>query len=198
MRMGRDKAFIAIDGVPLWRRQLQLLEDLRPHELFIAGPAHEEWQQIGCIIIPDAAPDAGPLAGIVAALQRCSAPLLLVLAVDLPIMTGCYLRELVESCAPECGVVPSRDKQHEPLAAIYPKQSLALAERRVASRDLSVQNFAARCLAEGLVVQKEITRDKRPLFLNMNTPDDLALASADASHKGHKGSQREAASSSTL
>ena len=196
--MGRDKAFIEIARVPLWRRQLQLLEDLRPHELFIAGPAHKEWQQIGCIIIPDAAANAGPLAGIVAALQRCSAPLLLVLAVDLPSMTSCYLRELVESCATDCGVVPSYGEQCEPLAAIYPTRSLSLADRCVASRDLSVQKFAARCLAEGLVVQKKITSDKRPLFLNMNTPDDLALAAADASHKGHKGSQREAASSSTL
>ena len=65
--MGRDKAFVEIDGVPLWRRQLQLLEELLPHELFIAGPAHDEWQQTNCIIIPDAEPDAGPLAGIVAA-----------------------------------------------------------------------------------------------------------------------------------
>jgi hypothetical protein len=68
-RMGTDKAFIEIDRVPLWRRQLQLLEELRPDEVLIAGPAHEAWQEINCIIIPDAKPNAGPLAGIVAALQ---------------------------------------------------------------------------------------------------------------------------------
>ena len=173
MRMGTDKAFIEIGDVPLWRRQLQLLETLRPHELFIAGPAHEEWQEMNCIIIPDAEPNSGPLSGIVAALQRCSGPLLLVIAVDLPNMTTDYLRQLVDSCASEIGVVPTTGDRFEPVAAVYPKRSLSLAESCLASRDLSVQRFAARCVDEGLAVQNEIAADERPLFLNMNTPEDL-------------------------
>ena len=172
--MGTDKAFIEIDGVPLWRRQLQVLEELRPHELFIAGPPDEEWQEMNCIIIPDAEPNAGPLAGIIAALQRCSTPLLLVMAVDLPNMTSHYLRQLVDSRAADCGVVPGYGERSEPLAAVYPKRSLALAERCLALRELSVQRFAARCVTEGLAVEKEIRRDERSLFLNMNTPEDLA------------------------
>ena len=171
--MGTDKAFIEIDGVPLWRRQLQMLEELRPHQLFIAGPAHEEWQEMHCAITPDAEPDGGPLAGIVAALRRCSTTLLLVIAIDLPNMTDRYLRQLIDSCAADRGVVPACGDRCEPLVAIYPKHSLSIAERCLAARDLSVQRFAACCVAEGLVVQKEITSGERPLFLNMNTPEDL-------------------------
>ena len=187
--MGRDKAFVEFDGVALWRRQLQLLEELRPHEVFIAGPAHEEWQEMNCIIIPDAEPNSGPLAGIVGCLQRCARPLLLVIAIDLPNMTTRYLRELVDSCAADRGVLPSHGERSEPLAAVYPKGSLSLAEKCLAARELSVQRFAARCVAEGLAIEKEITPGDRTLFLNMNTPDDLALAEAGASHEGHKGSQ---------
>ena len=172
--MGTDKAFIEIGSVPLWRRQLQVLEELRPHELLIAGPPHEQWQEMNCIIIPDAEPDAGPLAGMVGALQRCATPLLLVIAIDLPNMTSRYLRELVNSCAADRGIVPSHGERSEPLAAIYPKRSLPLAERCLASGELSVRRFAARCAAGGFVVQKEITSDERSLFLNMNTPEDLA------------------------
>ena len=178
--MGTDKAFLEINGVPLWRRQLQLLEELRPHELFIAGPAHDEWQEINCIIIPDAERNAGPLAGIVAALRRCSAPLLLVVAIDLPSMTERYLRDLVGSCGSDTGVVPSYGARSEPLAAIYPSRALPLGEEGLVSRDLSVQRFAARCVIEGFAVEKEITPEERPLFLNMNTPDDLALVEANA------------------
>ena len=175
--MGTDKAFIEIDGVPLWRRQLQILEELRPHELFIAGPAHSEWQEMNCIIVADTEPNSGPIGGIVAALQRSSAPLLLVIAIDLPNITSDYLRQLVDSCAIGIGVVPTSRDRFEPVAAVYPKRSLSLAESCLASRDLSVQRFAARCVAEGLAVQKEIASDERPLFLNMNTPDDLATLS---------------------
>ena len=180
--MGTDKAFLRIDGVPLWQRQLQMLQQLVPSELFIAGPPHKEWQEMNCIIVPDAEPGAGPLAGIVAALQRCSAPLLLVVAVDLPNMTSRYLRELVDSCVGEAGTVPSYGELFEPLAAVYPKRSLPLAESCLASRDLAVQRFAARCLAEELAHEYEIAPDEQPLFLNMNTPDDLALAEAGVRH----------------
>jgi molybdopterin-guanine dinucleotide biosynthesis protein A len=189
-RTGTDKAFIEIDGVPLWRRQLQMLEALRPHELFLAGPRHEEWQEMNCIIIPDAEVNAGPLAGIAAALQRCSAPLLLVMAVDLPNMTHGYLHQLVGSCGSGIGIVPGSDERLEPVVAVYPALSLPVAKSCLASRELSVQRFAARCVAEGLAVEKKIAAEERPLFLNMNTPDDLALASAGASHEGHEGSQR--------
>ena len=188
--MGADKAFIKIAGVPLWRRQLEMLEALRPRELFIAGPAHDEWQEIDCVIIPDAEPDAGPLAGIAAALRRCSAPLLLVIAIDLPKMTDAYLRKLVDSCAAEVGIVPTDGERLEPVAAVYPTLSLPVAKSCLASRDLSVQRFAARCVAEGLAIQREITPEQRPLFLNMNTPDDLALAAAGASHGDHSRTQR--------
>jgi molybdenum cofactor guanylyltransferase len=196
--MGADKAFIEISGVPLWRRQLQLLESLAPEQLFIAGPAHDEWQEADCIIIPDAEAGTGPLAGIVAALRESSAPLVLTLAIDLPSMTVEYLRALLSRCWPDCGVVPSYGERFEPVAAVYPKRALQLAENCLTSRDLSVQRFAARCLDDGLVSASEITPEQQPCFLNMNTPDDLATVSADASHKGHKGSPREAAHSVIL
>ena len=188
--MGADKAFIEIDGVPLWRRQLEILEDLRPHELFIAGPAHDVWREANCIVIEDAESGAGPLAGIVAGLRRCSAPLLLTIAIDLPNITSDYLRALVDACSDDCGIVPSDGDRFEPLAALYPKRSLPLAENCLASHDLSVQRFAVRCISEGLVNAKSITAAERTFFLNMNTPDDLALASAGASHGDHSGARR--------
>ncbi len=188
--MGEDKAFIEVGGVPLWQRQLQMLQSLGPDELFIAGPAHDEWQEAGAIIIPDAAPGAGPLGGIVAGLRRCSAPILLTVAIDLPKISAHYLRELVDSCSADCGAVPSYGERLEPLVAVYPSAALSIAESCLAARDLSVQRFADRCIREGLASEAPINPEQRHLFLNMNTPDDLALASAGASHEGHKGSQR--------
>jgi molybdopterin-guanine dinucleotide biosynthesis protein A len=154
---------------------------LRPQELFIAGPAHDEWQTANAIIISDAESGAGPLGGLVAALRQSSAPLVLTLAIDLPHMTSDYLRELLAGCGDARGVVPSYGARFEPVAAVYPTRALALAESCLAARDLSVQRFAARCLEEGFAVAKEITPEQRPLFLNMNTPEDLALASTGVS-----------------
>lgn len=179
--MGEDKAFIEINGVPLWRRQLQMLEALRPQELFIAGPAHDEWHDANAIVIADAEGGAGPLGGLVAGLRRSSAPMLLTLAIDLPKMTADYLRQLLGLCSVDAGVVPGYGERLEPVAAVYPRRALALAENALATRDLSLQRLAARCLAERLMVTTPIQPEQRRLFLNMNTPNDLALASAGVS-----------------
>jgi len=171
--MGEDKAFIEFDGVPLWRRQLQLLRELNPHELFLSGPAHEEWRGLNCIIVPDAQADAGPLAGLVATLRRCSAPLLVALAVDVPHMTAQHLSGLVALCSDDVGIIPRAAEHFEPVAAVYPRRSLAIAESCLATRSYSLQHFAERCVSEDLVTVRMVEPDDAPLFLNMNTPADL-------------------------
>ena len=173
--MGHDKAFVEIEGVPLWQRQLQILRQLEPHELFIAGPAHAEWIGACDAIVPDACGGAGPLAAVVAGLRRCVTPLLLTLAVDLPSMTTAYLRELLASSSDGIGLIPRLDDRFEPLAAVYPVSALPLAESCLQSRNYSLQEFAARCVSEGLARLKQVELSEEPLFLNMNTPDDLLI-----------------------
>ena len=162
--MRTDKAALEIAGEPLWQRQVHLLLSLEPAELFVAGPARE-----GCITIPDAQPESGPLAGLVSGLRDCSAPLLFVLAVDLPRMTSRYLRQLIARSSKTCGVVP----EQQPVCAIYPKRALALAEQCLLGGEYSMQRFAARCLKEGLVKEETIARTDEALFFNLNTPEDL-------------------------
>ena len=78
--MGRDKALLEIDGEPLWRRQLATLRRLSPEQLMISGPPRDgEYEAVA-----DEIENAGPLAGVAAALRKCTSPLLVVLAVDLP------------------------------------------------------------------------------------------------------------------
>ena len=44
-RMGSDKAFLEIEGEPLWQRQLATLRGLSPGQLMISGPRREEWDE---------------------------------------------------------------------------------------------------------------------------------------------------------
>lgn len=189
--MGADKASLCIGGTPLWERQLRLLEALQPHQLFIAGPARREWLDAGCVTISDAQTNAGPLAGLVAGLRRSSSSLLLAVAVDLPQMTADYLRELLDRCSVERGVIPHRLDRFEPLAAFYPASALGLAESCLDSGSYSLQRFAMRCASAGLVATEPIGPADEALFLNLNTPGDLLALAADASRQGRKGSQRK-------
>ncbi len=163
--MGRDKAFLEFAGEPLWRRQLATLRKLSPEQLMISGSRREEW--IEYEIVSDEIADAGPLAGVTAALQNCTAPLLVVLAVDLPRMTANFLRSL------EHGAVPHGPDGFEPLAAVYPVTCLSLARESLRSGDFSMQNLVRMAIEQGLLSEREISESECSLFSNLNTPADL-------------------------
>ena len=173
-RMGRDKAFLEIEGVPLWQRQLHVLRELGPSEIFIAGPNHPEWVEHGLEVVADAMADSGPLGGLVAALRRCTNAQLLVLAIDLPNMTSIFLHQLLAVCSEGGGVIPRRHKRFEPLAAVYPKNSLLLAEGCLSCGEYSLQHFARSAVDAGLIVPKEIAAAEGKLFFNLNTAADFA------------------------
>jgi molybdenum cofactor guanylyltransferase len=173
-RMGRDKAFLEIDGVPLWSRQIGTLAALRPRATFIAGPRHAAWINAGCEIVNDARENAGPLAALVASLRRCATPLLLALAVDLPEMPADYLRALIRSSTETTGVVPKSSAGFEPLAAVYPIAALPLAESRLRAGNYALQDFVAACVAENLLIEKAIRPDEERFFRNLNTLSDLS------------------------
>ena len=173
--MGRDKAFIEIDGVPLWQRQLRILQKLALTEIFLAGPPHRQWENVGCVILPDAQEDCGPLGGIVAALRVSSSDLLLALAVDLPHISANYLRVLVNQADGGKGVIPWTN-HYEPLAAVYPKRARGIAEQRLDAGEYSMQSFADACIRDELAIQQRVTSADAALFLNMNTPADFIAA----------------------
>lgn len=163
--MGRDKAFLEIAGEPLWRRQLETLQKLSPEQLMISGPPNDEWREYE--IVADEIAGAGPLAGVTSALRQCTAPRLVVLAVDLPRMTADFLRSLGPAG------VPRGPEGFEPLAAVYPVTCLAPALQALRKGDFSMRNFVRKAIDEGLLVEREIGAAESPLFSNLNTPADL-------------------------
>ena len=63
--------------------------------------------------------------------------------VDLPRMTGAFLKSLLELCANGTGVVCKLENRYEPLAALYPVTCLPLAEKRLAAGSYALQEFVA-------------------------------------------------------
>ncbi|MHB1308024.1 MAG: molybdenum cofactor guanylyltransferase [Limisphaerales bacterium] len=174
-RMGHDKAWLPMDGQPLLTRQIAVVRELGPVELFISGRADTDYRSLGYPVLKDAFPDAGPLAGIVAGLQAATAPLVLVLAVDMPEMTSATLRDLVRRCGEGTGVVPRVGHRLEPLAALYPKIAAPLALDLLQRQLRAVRTFAERCKQAGLVAVHNVAVPDGKCFANWNSPDDLPL-----------------------
>jgi molybdopterin-guanine dinucleotide biosynthesis protein A len=180
-RMGRDKSALPVNGEPLWQRQLAVLRATDPVEIFISGKSDGPYAGCGVEILTDEIPDCGPLGGIATALRRCKSERLLVLAVDMPAMTAEFLRTLLnESSRTGKGVVPAvaadgrRRADFEPLAAVYSRPALAIADECLRSGERKLETFVRRLEAAGHVIAGPVIGGEVPLFENWNAPADVS------------------------
>jgi molybdopterin-guanine dinucleotide biosynthesis protein A len=176
MRMGRDKAQIAVswegETVPLWVRQLRLLQSLGAEELLFSGGAQTD-EVPGAKIVTDEWPDAGPLSGIASCLRVTTHNLVLFLAVDVARIDAPILQKLLEKCHASCGIVPRISDVYEPLVAVYPRAALRIAIEQVSRRHLRLRDFVDRLLSEHLIREYPVLDAEIPLFANWNTPEDV-------------------------
>jgi molybdenum cofactor guanylyltransferase len=168
--MGQDKAGLMIEGTPLWRRQLATLESTGANEILISGRLDGPYSESGFPIMEDMESDLGPLGGIATTIAMARHPLVLVLAIDLPRMTGAYLQSLL----PNAPVIPRRGSRFEPLAAVYSRNCMEVFERRLVQRHLSLQSAIHELVERGDVSVCDVSAAEAPLFDNLNTPEDLA------------------------
>ena len=173
-RMGRDKAWLELGGQPLIRRALSTVRDAGIQGVVISGRAGADYSSLGCPVLFDLEPGGGPLGGIERALAAATAPLVLVLAVDLPGVTAAFLRKLAAHCDPLTGAVPKLRGELEPLAAIYPKRCHFIARDCLLKFRRAARNFADACLREHALRTFAVSAADAGCFANWNHPADVA------------------------
>jgi len=175
-RMGRDKAFLEVDGKTLLARQIAVAREAGARDVFISGRPDTDYSSFAGLVLKDQFENAGPLAGIGRALAALSTPLLLVLAVDLPGMSPNFLRGLFDRCEGHVGAISRIAGQIEPLVAFYPKAAGPLAEVRLREGNKVVSAFAQNCVSSGLASFFDVPVSDAPYFVNWNAPADFPAA----------------------
>jgi FdhD protein len=173
-RFGSDKAFLDWRGQPLYVAQLRKLASLGPGKLWLSTRPDQPFPGYleGVARLVDEEADLGPLGGLRTALAASDAPWLLVLAVDLPKMEPSYLSDLLAGGA---GAVPRTPRGWEPLAALYPRESLlGLVDEFLAAGHRRLQDLVDEAAARGWIAPVPVADPEAALFANLNTPDDLA------------------------
>ena len=173
--MGRDKATIVFRDRPLWQHQLDILRKLEPEMLLVSAQIDPPWRPAGVEFVADAYPSRGPLSGIGAALARAKSDYLVVLAIDMPFVTPVYLRGFFQHAGAGCGVVPMIENRAEPLAAIYPRETLIDFAQALSGNDFSLQPLVAKLTAIGKLQALRVSDEEKALFRNLNQPADLDL-----------------------
>jgi molybdopterin-guanine dinucleotide biosynthesis protein A len=190
--MGRTKALIDVDGVPMASRVAAALRAVGCATVVAAGGDAEELAPLGLDLVPDVVAGEGPLAGILAVLERLVAvdpssgigsgigPDVFVVACDLPYLDPRDLRAMVEHRGSGVDVVMARTQFLEPTCAIWSASSLP--HLRAAFVDGVRALYRA---VDGLVITEvEITADS---LRNMNTPEDLGGYPASGDGQGDLG-----------
>lgn len=171
-RMGRDKALIPIEGIPLIERVLAALDGLGAESILIANS--DDYAHLGWPVWADVRPGLGALGGIYSALTHAAHPHVLVVACDMPWLQRPLLRHLISLRHTADAIVPQWEDLPEPLHAVYARSCQSAIEEQLAIGNLKVTGFFAD-VAVRYVPRAEIARfdpDGRS-FTNLNTPEDL-------------------------
>jgi molybdopterin-guanine dinucleotide biosynthesis protein A len=174
-RLDKAKGWREVGGVPIVRRALAALAAVSD-EIVAVGDA-ELPADLPLRRIADQTPGAGPLAAMLTGMGAAPADLYVVLAWDMPFVTAELLQHLVAACAGVDAVVPHVAGRDQPLCAVYAASCRPAIERTRAEGVAKVGAFLEQ-VAVKRPGEDELGRfgDPERLFLNVNTPADLARA----------------------
>ena len=183
---GAPKGLERVGGRRIIDRVAESLGAVTSSLLMIANaPAARDWLP-GVRVATDVRTGAGSLGGIHAALVRAEGPVLVV-AWDMPFVPAPLLAEMLGASDGADAVVPESGSRRglEPLCAYYSPACVPAIERRLDADDRRVIAFYDDITLVRLPAGR-VARHGDPslLFLNVNTPEDLALAEHAAAADG--------------
>jgi molybdopterin-guanine dinucleotide biosynthesis protein A len=185
---GRPKGLERVGGRRVIDRVADALREAADELLLIANdPAANTWLP-SVRTAPDVRPQLGSLGGIHAAIVRAGQPVLVV-AWDMPFVPSALLRALRDRGARADAALPESGSRRglEPLCAYYSPACVPAIERRLDTNDMRVVSFFEDVRVER-IPEHEVRGfgDPAILFMNVNTPDDLALAERYAADDLHR------------
>ena len=172
-RMGQDKARMRIEGKPL---VLRTVEILRPfvQEVTLLGPP-ERYAEFGLPVVADHWADQGPLAAVCTGLLYSGAGWNIFLACDLPLLSGKFIRLLVERihASQADAVVPRTEDGWQPLCAAYHARCRPAIMRGLKENRLSLIGLFDEVRVEA-ITPEEMTNAglKVDELANIKTPED--------------------------
>lgn len=177
-RMGTNKALLLIDGKTVIERIVDEVKET-VDELLIVTNSFEEYEFLNLPMVEDVWKGMGPLAGIHAGLNRSSHDKNLIVACDMPFVSGklgaLLLHELVDFQA----VVPNIEGQLHPLFAAYHKNVSEKVEECIKENQLRIRAFLQQTHTK-IVNEEELKnlgfRFRELDFFNMNHPEEYTKA----------------------
>lgn len=172
-RLGRDKVQLDWHGRPLGAHQAETLGRTGAWPLYLSCRNDQPWTPPAFARLEDRGED-GALAAFVDAMTAMSAPVMLVLAVDVPLVTANWLANLGARARDEgVSVVPQHEGRFEPFVAAW-RQSALPVLRATLAQNGSLQEACATLEKSNLLRAWPISGDETRMLANLNTPADAS------------------------
>lgn len=175
-RMGRDKAFLTIDGVPLIERVLRALRGVFPRTIIVTNN-RSAYALYDAVIVTDAIDKQCPLTGIYSGLLHSADEYNFVVACDMPFLNPGLITYMAGLVNGYDIVVPMIAGCVEPLHAVYSKQLLPVIAKRLREDRLQIRGVFEEARVK-YVMESELDRydPERRSFKNLNTLDEYKEA----------------------
>ena len=163
---GIAKHELVVDGATIFERQTRVLAP-RVAEILVATPD----DIAGYRCVRDVVTEVGPLAGIAAGLAAMHTPWLLVVAGDMPHLTGEVIDELLAAATDTEDAVGVRlGGRPEPLVCVLHARAHAAAMHRIEQRRFKASGL----LTDERLYVRWLDLDRHmQAFSNINAPEDL-------------------------
>jgi molybdopterin-guanine dinucleotide biosynthesis protein A len=164
--MGRDKALVPVDGVPMAQRVAAVLAGAGCAPVVAVGGDGLALQALGLIVVGDLYPGEGPLGGLITALSATDAEVVMVVSCDVPRLRTKTVEQVVAALAEDALVAVAYTDRVQPLCAAWRRSALPSLEERFEGGQRMVRALLADLGAVEVLVDAED-------LLNVNTMRDL-------------------------
>jgi len=175
IRMGENKAFIEIEGIPIINRIHSLFKRLF-QEIIVVTDQRELFSSLDAKIYSDLIPNRGVLAGLYTGLFFSSFSYSFCVACDMPFLNTSVIQYLMNKIDDSDVIVPRTEDGLQPLHAIYSRNCLEPIRKTIEQGKYKIVDFYP--MVKIKTIGEDEFRSYDPMmesFVNVNTPDELLL-----------------------
>jgi molybdopterin-guanine dinucleotide biosynthesis protein A len=173
IRMGENKAFIEIEGVPIIHTIYTLFKDLF-QEVIIVANQKELFSNFNSNIYSDLLPNKGALGGLYTGLFYSTFNYSFCVACDMPFIKISLVQYLIQRIKDEDVIVPRTKDGLQPLHAFYSKNCLDPIKKIIEQGKYKIIDFYS--MVNVKIVEENDFVSLDPFmesFINVNTPEEL-------------------------
>src|SRR5262245_55341648 len=181
---GEPKALMELGGRRIIDRVVAVMAAVTD-DLLIVTNTPDLYASLGLPMVPDAFPDGGSLGGIYSGLRAAAGAAAFTVACDMPFLVPDVARLVIERAGEADVVIPRAGGQLEAFHACYGRRCLLPMEARIRAGRLRIAGFLED-VRVSVIPEEDVARlaDPGVVFMNVNTPDDLARARVMAAAEG--------------